>query len=319
MGSTKQSELSASVSSRAVGPFAAGFANTGVTQMLAVAAHQQSQPHTAKRKAPTQPAATKRSRKDAGPQGAPTLKPHEALAMAGGDHAMAFGAMVGHAHAAMVPPGRRNVIRQQHGPRLRLQLGQRHWQLEDGERIADGAECITKEGRGSSEAQKDDTRPGAVVQYHEQHPKGIDALRFGWQYMSRDDFRKILARDGLIETQPGAKHEGQHVYHIIATSNGGPDHTDNYLYALGGSFNIAVGDRFDHLNCFLAGKAKAEKAVAIAIKVANDPSLHMHIEKRGKAKQVTTFRDGPHASIQSGGQLYKMGQDLFRDMRAAAR
>ena len=105
MGSTKQSELSASVSSRAVGPFAAGFANTGVTQMLAVAAHQQSQPHTAKRKAPTQPAATKRSRKDAGPQGAPTLKPHEALAMAGGDHAMAFGAMVGHAHAAMVPPG----------------------------------------------------------------------------------------------------------------------------------------------------------------------------------------------------------------------
>jgi len=157
------------------------------------------------------------------------------------------------------------------------------------------------------------------VQYHEQHPKGIDALRFGGQYMSRDDFRKILARDGLIETQPGAKHEGQHVYHIIATSNGGPDHTDNYLYALGGSFNIAVGDRFDHLNCFLAGKAKAEKAVAIAIKVANDPSLHMHIEKRGKAKQVTTFRDGRHASIQSGGQLYKMGQDLFRDMRAAAR
>ena len=115
-----------------------------------------------------------------------------------------------------------------------------------------------------------------------------------------------------------AKHEGQHVYHIIATSNGGPDHTDNYLYALGGSFNIAVGDRFDHLNCFLAGKAKAEKAVAIAIKVANDPSLHMHIEKRGKAKQVT-FRDGRHGSIQSGGQLYKMGEDLFRDMRAAAR
>ena len=60
------------------------------------------QPAAAKRKAPAQPAATKRSRKDAGPQGAPTLNPLEALAMAGGDHAMAFGAMAGHAHAAMV-------------------------------------------------------------------------------------------------------------------------------------------------------------------------------------------------------------------------
>jgi len=48
------------------------------------------------------------------------------------------------------------------------------------------------------------------------------------------------------------------------------------------------------------------------------PSLHKHIEKRGKAKQVT-FCDGRHKAIQSGGQLYKMGEDLFRDMRAAAR
>ena len=71
-------------------------------------------------------------------------------------------------------------------------------------------------------------------------------------------------------------------------------HTDNYLYALGGSFNIAVGDRFDHLNCFLAGKAKAQKAVAIAIKVANDPGLSdNHIDKRGKDKPVT-FLQGRH-------------------------
>ena len=76
MGSTKQSALSASVSSRAVGPFASAHANTGVTQMLAVDAHQQSlKSQPAKRKAPAQPAATKRSRKDAGPQGAEDYSP----------------------------------------------------------------------------------------------------------------------------------------------------------------------------------------------------------------------------------------------------
>ena len=80
-----------------------------------------------------------------------------------------------------------------------------------------------------------------------------------------------------------------------------------------------MGDRFDHLNCFLAGKAKAQKAVAIAIKVANDPGLSdNHIDKRGKDKPVT-FLQGRHKSIQSGQELYAKGEALFRDMRAAAR
>ena len=231
---------------------------------------------------------------------------------------MAFGAMAGYAHASMVPPGGFK-------PGMSSGSSMGHgYGYSFGSAVGDlkTENASLTEQNASLKKQVTALKRKKVipdlVQYHEEHPKGLDPLRFEGQYMSRDEFRKILARDGLIETQPGAKHEGQHVYHIIATSNGGPDHTDNYLYALGGSFNIAVGDRFDHLNCFLAGKAKAEKAVAIAIKVANDPSLHMHIEKRGKAKQVT-FRDGRHGSIQSGGQLYKMGEDLFRDMRAAAR
>ena len=108
------------------------------------------------------------------------------------------------------------------------------------------------------------------------------------------------------------------MFHIIAASNGGPDHTDNYLYALGGSFNIAIGDRFDHLNCFLAGKAKARKAVDIAIRVARNPALFKHIDKRGKQERMT-FSMGRHKNISSGDELYKKGADLFRDMRAAAR
>ena len=106
------------------------------------------------------------------------------------------------------------------------------------------------------------------------------------------------------------------MFHIIASSNGGPDHTDNYLYALGGTFNMAIGDKFDALNCFLAGKKKAGKAVAIAMEVAKNKDLHRHIEKRGRERK--TFLQGRHSGM-SGDELYKQGQDLFRDMRTAAR
>jgi len=154
--------------------------------------------------------------------------------------------------------------------------------------------------------------------------QGIDSvdpalnLRTEGRFESREDFAKRLKGAGLLELNPSAKHEGQHVYHIISASNGGPDHTDNYLFALGGSFNITVGDRFDHLNCFLAGKSKARKAVAIALKVADDPSLHHHIDRRGRPR-ATTFREGPHNRVSSGDELYKRGQDLFRDMRKDTR
>jgi hypothetical protein len=64
--------------------------------------------------------------------------------------------------------------------------------------------------------------------------------------------------------------EDQDDFHIIAASNGGPDHADNYLYALGASFNRSIGNQLDAINCFLAGKAKAKKAVEISWKVALD-------------------------------------------------
>jgi len=164
-----------------------------------------------------------------------------------------------------------------------------------------------------------------LIRYQTEHAGGIDGadsklcgISSDGEFMTRQQFAKRLARAGFLEQQPGAAHEGQHVYHIISASNGGPDHTNNYLYALGGSFNIAVGDRFDHLNCYLAGKAKAEKAVAISLKVARDPSLHRHIDQRGKAC-VRTFFDGRHQNIKSGSELYKQGEALFRSLRAAAR
>ena len=167
-----------------------------------------------------------------------------------------------------------------------------------------------------------------VQRYQKAHEKGIDDCILGLGangiFESKEAFAKRLMTAGLLERQKDAKHEGQHVYHIISASNGGPDHTDNYLYALGGSFNIAIGDRFDHLNCFLAGKAKARKAVAISMKVARDSSLHKHIDKRGR-QRANTFFEGRHGEFASTPEsevaetLYKRGQDLFRDMRSAAR
>jgi hypothetical protein len=44
--------------------------------------------------------------------------------------------------------------------------------------------------------------------------------------------RKLLGKDAL---------EGQNVFHIIANSHGGADHPDNFLYALGASFNKSIG------------------------------------------------------------------------------
>lgn len=230
---------------------------------------------------------------------------------------MALGAMAGHAMASMVPP---SGFEPGMSPAESMHHGCGH---SFGRAIGD-----LKSEVASLKGKVDD-----LMRYHDQHPhdkhgNGVNDAKINaklgsiaskGRFMRREEFAQLLDDNGLLEKQPGAKHEGQHVFHIIAASNGGPDHTDNYLYALGGSFNIAVGDRFDHLNCFLAGKAKAQKAVAIAIKVANDPGLSdNHIDKRGKDKPVT-FLQGRHKSIQSGQELYAKGEALFRDMRAAAR
>ena len=42
--------------------------------------------------------------------------------------------------------------------------------------------------------------------------------------MTKKEFQTHLVKLGLITLQPGAPSEGQHVFHIIAVANGGPDH-----------------------------------------------------------------------------------------------
>ena len=135
------------------------------------------------------------------------------------------------------------------------------------------------------------------------------------KFMSRQAYAKLLSKQGLIELDKSSPHHGQHVFHIISTANGGPNHTDNYLYALGGQFNITIGDKMDHLNCAIAGLAKARKAVAISEQVARDPSLHGHIRTD---VPPTLYTKGIHRG-KSAEDLVKAGMDIVRNIRHDAR
>jgi hypothetical protein len=80
------------------------------------------------------------------------------------------------------------------------------------------------------------------------------------QEMSRDAYRKHMADSGHpIEAD-------QHVCHIIAESNGGANHSDNYM-VLSATVNLATGNRNDSHFAKLAGLEKTKKAVAISIKM----------------------------------------------------
>ena len=141
-------------------------------------------------------------------------------------------------------------------------------------------------------------------------------------FMSTASFAKVLDANKLLTKCRGAAHEGQHVFHIIANSKGGPDHVDNYLYALGGTFNIAIGDRLDHVNCYLAGLEKTRLAVRIALKVEGDENLHKHLTLRNKKEKRIFFREG-HADFcaratdpdEIAAALFKAGANAFRDIR----
>ena len=138
------------------------------------------------------------------------------------------------------------------------------------------------------------------------------------KFMSQQAYAKMLSKQGFIELDKSSPHQGQHVFHIIAAANGGPNHTDNYLYALGGQFNVTIGDKLDHLNCAIAGLAKATKAVAISVQVARDPSLHVNIRKGPGQAAPTLYTEGIHRG-KSAEDLVNAGMDIVRNVRHEAR
>ena len=122
--------------------------------------------------------------------------------------------------------------------------------------------------------------------------------------------------------EQGVDLTGLDVCHIIACSHGGPDHTDNYLFALAAEFNRGIGDRCDALNCYLAGPKKAEKAVTISLQVAPNPELYHRVDKRKKG-EGRLFTEGIHYDANLGASqisenLHKQGGDLMRQLIKAA-
>lgn len=152
----------------------------------------------------------------------------------------------------------------------------------------------------------------------------------GGCFMSRINYRKVLENAGLLERPlSGVAADGQDVYHIIATANGGPDHTDNYLYALGANFNRGISHNYDTFNLFMAGRAKAQKAVDVALRVAKDARLWDRIDQRRGCKQRTIFTESvhwdkfgsknPNSSDDLADKMYNAGAGYLRFLRRVRR
>ena len=131
-----------------------------------------------------------------------------------------------------------------------------------------------------------------------------------WDCMTRGRYashlRSLLGEDAI---------DGQDVFHIIAESNGGANHPDNFLYALGSTFNRSIGNRYDDFNAFLAGKEKTEKAVRASIKYGN------RTERYEADKHYNPIAAGGSNSdpADEARRLVAKGQALMTAARAARR
>lgn len=117
--------------------------------------------------------------------------------------------------------------------------------------------------------------------------------------MSKKTYRNKLKE--LIDIE-----DDQDVFHIIAIENGGADHKDNYDFVRGNSWNRAIKNFHDDINCYMAGKKKCQKAVAVSKELGS----HTCSAKHPYHKKYS----GPSAE-----ELYRRGEALMRDLRANVR
>jgi hypothetical protein len=105
--------------------------------------------------------------------------------------------------------------------------------------------------------------------------------------MTTEIFRARMRRAGR------PLYQDQHVCHIIASANGGIDHSDNFFVA-SDRFNLATGAGHDALVAYLAGREATEQAVALCATLG---AYH-----------------GPRAD-----ELMRVGEQAFREYRAQRR
>ena len=127
--------------------------------------------------------------------------------------------------------------------------------------------------------------------------------------MSRRRYATMLHEMGL-----NIRDNDQDVFHIIANKNGGADHPDNYLYALGSTFNQSIGANYDDFNRFLAGKEKAAKAIEVSRKYGNALD-----SRGGKPVKYYEFQSGSSNPDDEAKFLFGRGQALLKAMRVDVR
>mmetsp|Transcript_6777 Transcript_6777/g.28028 ORF Transcript_6777/g.28028 Transcript_6777/m.28028 type:complete len:258 (-) Transcript_6777:771-1544(-) len=93
---------------------------------------------------------------------------------------------------------------------------------------------------------------GSAIQHLSSHSLPTDG------FMTTKQFREFLKKWFNVE--------GMDVAHIIAASNGGPDHVDNYMFVQSSAWNRSLGARFDALNIAMVGQKQAELAGRTKIK-----------------------------------------------------
>lgn len=135
---------------------------------------------------------------------------------------------------------------------------------------------------------------GSAIQHLSSHSLPTDG------FMTTKEFRDFLKKCGFNV-------EGTDVAHIIAASNGGPDHVDNYMFVQSRAWNRSLGASFDALNIAMVGPERAERAVRICKMVAENKDLHTHKHLRYPKCLYTT---GPHKD-KTADDLHEAGKKIM--------
>mmetsp|Transcript_18761 Transcript_18761/g.44205 ORF Transcript_18761/g.44205 Transcript_18761/m.44205 type:complete len:329 (+) Transcript_18761:708-1694(+) len=125
------------------------------------------------------------------------------------------------------------------------------------------------------------------------------------EQMSTAKYRTHLIRLNIIEESDN----DMDVFHIVASAHGGADHPHNYNIAQGSGYNRSIGARYDDLNIYFVGKARAQKAIQVSMDLGNT-------SRRRNGKQPIKYTP-QHSSTADGeaNYRYQAGERMFKCMR----
>jgi hypothetical protein len=137
------------------------------------------------------------------------------------------------------------------------------------------------------------------------------AATLGDMQMSTASYKAWLIKMGIVQS-----HDDVDVCHIIANSNGGADHPDNYIFLLSSRFNRSIGDKVDELNCYLSGEEKTVRAIKASRTHGNKPRANkakIYYDQMPPRRFSNDDREEAKRLIVAGETIIKMGRQM-KDM-----